>query len=470
LRKIVIIILLLFSISLFPENIGFNFAFELRGLVFAIGVAALVCSLILKMLVPTNRDARKYIQINNLYIFGNCWNNKFKLTSIDLAYIAVTLLTVISFLTKAVSVYAFHNTFVQVGMTIVYFFVRTTKVTKNTKKIRTYNSPVNFIKVQRTKNQILISIVGIGFIVALIGLIQFVLGKPIVSTFGRTSYLGCFLAMNAAIAFGLLLATTESKGLSKVKGRKVEGQKLFALLAFVVIFGVTLLTKSRTAMIALAIVLPIIIIAMKTLRLKEKKINLFKSKRSKIILCLGVLVAALLIFSGCKYLYKLKPMSASGRVLIWKVAAKMFRRNSVTGVSFGNFANSYNLYQAEYFVSGKGSVINKMTAGQVRHAYNWYLETAAEFGIFGLAVFGIFWWLILVEIFKILKPHKRHKKTEVNYLNIGMSGAVLCFMIMSLFQFPNKIIPTYLMFNFALAWIVNANLEENNKNQIINNK
>ena len=67
---VMILILLLFSISLCSENIGFNFTFELQALVFAIGMTGLVCSLILKMLVPMNRDSRKYRQIKNLYIFG----------------------------------------------------------------------------------------------------------------------------------------------------------------------------------------------------------------------------------------------------------------------------------------------------------------------------------------------------------------------------------------------------------------
>ena len=169
-------------------------------------------------------------------------------------------------------------------------------------------------------------------------------------------------------------------------------------------------------------------------------------------------------------------MSASGRVLIWKVSAEMFKKNPITGVGFGNFANTYNFYQATYFASGKGSVINKMTAGQIRHAYNWYLETAVEFGLFGLIVFGIFWWMILVEIYKEFCPRntrKARKESETehrtrdsaprmlgpntDYLSLGMAGAVLCFMIMSLFQFPRKIIPTYLLFNVALAWIVTAN-------------
>ncbi len=99
-------------------------------------------------------------------------------------------------------------------------------------------------------------------------------------------------------------------------------------------------------------------------------------------------------------------------VSTWKFSEEMFRKNPITDVGFGNFANYYNLYQAEYFHSGKGSVINKMTAGQIRHSYNWYLETAVEFGIFGLIVFGIFWWLILKEVYKVFKPRNTRNKRK----------------------------------------------------------
>jgi len=447
---VILIILLLFSISLIPENIGFNFTFELRALVFAIGVTGMIGRI--GIVEPPRSSEHPTLKRRGVI-----------LTSIDIAYIAVTILTVISFVTKAQNINAFHYAFVQVGMAVVYFFIRTTKSTKDTKKIRTDNCLVNFIKVQRTKNKVPILIVGIGFIVAMIGLVQFAMGKPVVSTFGRTSYLGCFLAMNIPLAFGLVLATSESKCLSKVKGRKVEGQKLFGWIIFTIIFGVMILTRSRTAIIATAVVLLLMTIATNTRILKK----IIFIKKNLIIISA---FAAVVLYFGGKAIYRIRPMSASGRVLIWKVSAEMFRKNPISGVGFGNFANQYNLYQAEYFASGKGSVINKMTAGQVRHAYNWYLETAVEFGIFGLIVFGIFWWLILVEVYKVFAPPRSpstpprqggeltgHGLRVTDYGTMGMAGAVLCFMIMSLFQFPWQIIPTYLFFNVALAWIVNAN-------------
>jgi hypothetical protein len=38
-----------------------------------------------------------------------------------------------------------------------------------------------------------------------------------------------------------------------------------------------------------------------------------------------------------------------------------------------------------------------------------------------------------------------------------MAGSVVCFMVMSLFHFPRKVVPTWLVFNYALAWVVTAN-------------
>jgi len=214
--------------------------------------------------------------------FSASVKNRIKIASIDVAYIAVTILTVISFVTKSESIFAFHLVFVQVGLLILYFFVRTTE--KNTSR------RFEGLKVERSERRIKIPqthsrcktgifhfmkggiIVGIGFIVAVIGLVQFAMGKPVVSTFGRTSFLGSFLAMNAAICFGLVL---ENLGNQNFGIRcSVFGNRWWeiscGIIAFAVIFFVTILTKSRTAIIALAVVLPIIVFATKTRRLKEK--------------------------------------------------------------------------------------------------------------------------------------------------------------------------------------------------------
>ena len=205
-----LIILVLFSISLAIENLGLDFTLELRPLIFA----TLILGLTLQFGFSVWRNDVKLKQ------------TKFKFESIDLAYTSGVLLTIISFVTKAQSINAFHFVFVAVGMFVVYSVIRVA----NSDEIL-------------SQSKIIYSIVGIGFIVAVIGLVHLAMGKPLISTFGRISYLGCFLAMNAALAFSLVLATTESKGLSKVKGRKVEGEKEIPLAPFMK--GGIIITKDQ---------------------------------------------------------------------------------------------------------------------------------------------------------------------------------------------------------------------------------
>ena len=184
------IIILLFSISLVPEIVNLDFTIELRALVFAV----LVCSLILKigLVDPLN---------NELVV-----KLKRKFTSIDIAYIATIGLTIISFVMKVQNINAFHFAFVAVGMLVVYFAVRFANLDDIL-----------------LPSKIIYNVVGIAFIIAVIGLVQFIMDKPVISTFGRTSFLGCFLAMNVPLAFGLLLATRnvplESNRLSVIGNR-----------------------------------------------------------------------------------------------------------------------------------------------------------------------------------------------------------------------------------------------------------
>jgi len=433
-------VLTLFLISLFPETI-FTYILSIRYLLFSVCVFSLTL--------------RKSIKV-----FRNKDTNRYSFSLLDITYAACIGLTIFSFLFMSQNIKALHYTFVAGGMFCIFLFIRTEKLRYCLvpKSGDTFNS---FF----TGKLLVHSIIFIAFINALIGLYQFLNNKEITGTFGFSSFFGCYLAINVPIAFGLFLELWKKRKTSNqcsVFG--IRFLKLFNLSALVVMIYVIVLTKSRSGIVGLGVVLPLMFYfyhrGTETQRLKSK---------TTLRLCIFAFLFLLAIPCG-HYLYKLKPVSVVGRGLIWQVSADMFLKNPASGVGFGNFASQYNYYQADYLERGGGNPVQKIAASQIQHAYNWYLETAAEFGSFGLIVFGIFWWLVLLEIYKIFKPHKEHKNTEVNYLNIGMAGSVLCFMIMCFFQFPNKIIPTYLMFNFALAWIANANLEENSKTQIIKNQ
>ena len=452
---------------------------ELRSLVFAVAISILA----LKIGVMDWRSNGVLERLKN------------KLTLLDMVYATCVGMTVVFLFLKSAETRAFHFAFVSAGMFLVYIFIRAKAQRREEKSQRSEGLKVerSFQWFQKIKSPLpplqkgewlIFLIVVVGFVNALIGLVQFFCGYEVVGTFGAESFFGCFLAVNVPIAFGLGLMFWSKKSsryrLSVIGNRYFSCVLCVSWLAVLVMIFVVILTKSRTAMIGLGVVLPTMFFATKTQRLKETRNK--KKRKSNFALCLRALVAVLFLvifalFCG-KILYKLKPTSAIGRTLIWRVSADMFLKNPVSGVGYGNFANVYNLYQADFFAKGGGTEAQKMAASTIRHAYNWYLETAAEFGFFGLVVFGIFWWLVLMEVYNIFKPHKEHKDTEntklniqystrnvqysseeikTDYVNLGMAGSVLCFMIMCLFHFPYKIIPTYLIFNIALAWIVTTN-------------
>ncbi len=433
--KIILIILTLFLVSVLADLAIISSTSSLCYLIFSV----YICSLILS---------------KNITIFRNKNTSFLNFNILDIVYAACVGLTIISFLFMSHNIKSFHYAFLTAGMFCVYLFIRLE----------------NFNKLLFTFSRaklLVYSLVFVAFINALIALYRCLWDIEIIGTFGYSSFLSGYLAMNVPIVFGLVLELwRKRKSSNQLSVISYQFWITFSLTALLIMICVIVLTKNRSGIVGLGIVLPLMFYfyhrGTETQRLKSK---------TTLRLCIFAFLFLFAIPCG-HYLYKLKPVSAVGRGLIWQVSADMFLKNPASGVGFGNFASQYNYYQADYFAR-VGNPVQKIAASQIQHAYNWYLETIAELGVFGLIVFSLFWWLILKKVYKIFVPRNTRntqKNTKIDCLNLGMAGSVLYFMIMSFFQFPQKIIPTFLIFNVALAWIVNANLEENSKTQIINNK
>jgi len=365
---------------------------------------------------------------------------KIEFKPIDFLYVAFVLCSIISLLLKTHNLANFHAVYVITAMLFVYFYFRFVSLVNKNEKILKF----------------LILIVGI---IASIGFYQLLLNKRVLGPFYDENYFGCYLAINVPIILAVFLNSLNKKN-SIIKN--------FNLGILILVISVMIITKCRTAIIGSSI--SIIIVAL----------NFFLKYIRKKFLIFSLIPA---IFLGC-YLYLLKPASTLGRLLIWKIDGILFVKNFIIGVGFSNFKNCFNFEQASYFINGNGTTIEKFVAGTLPTAFNLPLEIAAELGIIGLILFCIFWWLILKNIFDIFKKYSNKSRPKIHstdnrinnppalmatppktggefidYLNLGMIGAVLCFMIMCLFHYPNKIIPIFLIFNFALAWIVNANTQ-----------
>lgn len=95
-----------------------------------------------------------------------------------------------------------------------------------------------------------------------------------------------------------------------------------------------------------------------------------------------LLVAIITLFCmGVVGAYYLKPDSADGRILIWKIAAKAAANAPLYGVGWDNVAGAYGDAQEAYFAAGLGTEKEEMLAGTPSYVFNEYLQIAIAYGI-----------------------------------------------------------------------------------------
>lgn len=215
---------------------------------------------------------------------------------------------------------------------------------------------------------------------------------------------------------------------------------LFHCLNFIGVFLIYHLVETyiRGAWLSVLVVIVFLYTAMfqKNKANKGRRINIFFS-------CLFFSISVLLIYG----LYLLKPDSANGRLLIWKVTLLyIIGDNLLKGIGFGNFSYKYNKAQAQYFLDGNGNQSEMLLAGNVEHAHNEYLHFAAEIGL-PLALLMLF---LLVWIFKT--PQKSNFNSSVkncwlNGLLVGSKCAMLSVSITAFFSFPLHIWQTATAFS-----------------------
>lgn len=142
-------------------------------------------------------------------------------------------------------------------------------------------------------------------------------------------------------------------------------------------------TESRTAWVALAAATVFLIF-------REKKwgpkIQAF-CRRHKTAAIFGAVALAGAAGATVFALYSLKPVSADGRLLMWKVSGRVIAAHPWFGVGFGNFRGAYAGQQAAYFAAGERPLREQMAAGSPDYAFNDLLQTGAELGLVGLGLF-----------------------------------------------------------------------------------
>lgn len=198
----------------------------------------------------------------------------------------------------------------------------------------------------------------------------------------------------------------------------------WAYVAFIVfVIAGILVLRCRTAYIGLFVEAAVCI----GMRYKGK-MRAVKTHPFRYSVILSVVTVMLAV--ACTGLYNMKKDSADGRLLIWKLSAKMLA-DRPQGYGYGMFEKYYNLRQAEYFSKDDTSCMEKRNADFVYMPYNDYLEQGIEGGIAGMLFLLAFY---TVNIRKAWKDNKAHE-----------AAVLAAFCVMSLTNFVYASIQPWLL-------------------------
>lgn len=159
----------------------------------------------------------------------------------------------------------------------------------------------------------------------------------------------------------------------------------------------------------------------------------FRHKRAVLLLsgavgCIGMVL-----------LYRYKPGSADGRLLIWRVSAEMIARHPIRGGGIGSFSERYMFAQADYFERHPDSRFIAV-AEQVGYPFNESVGTICEQGMVG----GLLVLLLLGTAFWCPADHSEGR--------VLLAGLVL----FGQFSYPSAFLAFGLLFAAVLASAANA--------------
>lgn len=240
----------------------------------------------------------------------------------------------------------------------------------------------------------------------------------VTGAFYNPAYLGLTLSILMGIAIHVFIFYIHRSPKNKM-------QWGLALLAILISLPVLIGTNSRTAWISL--IVPLLI----------SYTPLPKRITWKAITLISILIGIFFILSAA--FYTLRPSSANGRLLIWKVSWKMIKDRPLTGFGKGGFEANYLYYQARYMTETANEK-EKYLAGNTHIAFNEPLRIGVEHGILGLTVY-----LLFIFILCIYAPHKKTLGIRI------LKTILLTVFLQGLFSYPNLMFPVMSISVIALA-------------------
>ncbi len=285
------------------------------------------------------------------------------------------------------------------------------------------------------------------FFQAIIGLFQahnlfgFYSGHFITTgSFENPSPYAGYIASALPFAFGLYLLFNKKYKLNKIL-------KYTGLLTFTACVLLLPLTKERGDWLAAISGMTVVVYYKYDLR--KKFMTILNTVYKKILMAIFLVALISAIMVG---LYNIRPVSAFGRILMWKVTTNIIKDYPVFGAGYNRFAQIYGNYQADYFSEKKRDPLEVYVAGNVRRAHNEFIQHFAELGIVG------FFLVISIFFIAIVRTNELKKNNECEYtleskLVIASKSSLTAIGVSSLFAFPLQILPTLINFIFLLSMV-----------------
>lgn len=222
--------------------------------------------------------------------------------------------------------------------------------------------------------------------------------------------------------------------------------KKYAFLTFLTCLLVLPSTATRGAWAASAAGV-IFILAVKYELVKKLSIYLnSKAKRLIAAIGIGAFICGLLIG-----LYYIRPASAYGRLLIWKVSANIIAGHPFFGAGYDSFSANYNNYQAAYFAEKDRNDFEIYVTDDVKEAHSDFIEIAVELGFLGLLLFTAILFISLKQ---------PQSEAENQPLARAAQASIISIAISAIFTYPYQILPTFIIFMFMLS-LVSSNIDKN---------
>lgn len=210
------------------------------------------------------------------------------------------------------------------------------------------------------------------------------------------------------------------------------GGRAIAWAAVCAVTAILFATESRTAWIALGVALAVQVCRETDLSAKLRLVW----KRHKMYCWGGIFLLICAIIAGSFAMYRMKPASADGRLLMWKISCRIITDNPWCGVGFGNFKGAFAEQQVANFSSDHRPLKEQYAAGSPDFAFNEPLQVGVELGLVGL---GIFMAIICLTL-KGLTEEKN-----------GLLYTAIALLIFSLASYPFNLLPFSILGVFLSA-------------------